>query len=110
MTCPLCDDLSANYTLALRREVLFLVSFFNDVRGRYGINTRHHCTEKQHILSCAPNPRIYSGTRSSLVQKRFGFLLLWMPVCEIFLFLSECFCLWRRLMLPLGLGSLEKQL
>ncbi len=42
MTCPLWADLSANYSLALRREVLAwwgLFFFFNDARGRYGINT-----------------------------------------------------------------------
>lgn len=40
MTCPLWADLSANYSLALRWEVLaWWGLFFNDVSGRYGINT-----------------------------------------------------------------------
>ncbi len=41
MTCLLWADMSANYSLALRREVLAWWGhfFFNDARGRYGINT-----------------------------------------------------------------------
>lgn len=42
MTCPLWADLSANYSPALRREVLAWCGLFflYDAKSRYSINTR----------------------------------------------------------------------
>lgn len=76
MTCPFWADLFANYSLALRREVLTWWGpffFCNDARGRYSINT-HIIVLESSISSLVLLPsRIYSSTGRSLVLKRLTF-------------------------------------